>query len=528
MKLRNFTILSILCILAANAYAERSLSADLQMLETSPTYKAMICAHRGNCYAAYQNNLPQSSLATLEATIAAGIDMFEVDGRQTKDGQLVNMHDASIDAFTTGKGKVADLTLAEIQQYYLINRDGTASNERVHTVREMFEAARDRIYVVVDMKEGSIGVAMADVAAELGMIDQVLWYFPNSEKEGANAIFKKYPRAVLMPYSSTAQFLTTLHGRYDPLYIFSTSLESINSDAQLRSTFEGYDMVAYANHLDHDKELAAGNNSYLNNMINANIRFIQSDYGDLILKQLNDSGMHYEAEKPVVEERPAYLVTADWDLIGDSTTTCVEYAHQDSLANGLPLINNNVALYYKGERAFEPKAGEGAYWHNSIETKGDNYLKLLVPYAAKANITLRVRPGKTSYLHNFYAFVADAELSAPLRMYADTANANAKVNGIVISTYTEGSITLQVDLSQTTKTQAIYIIFNALEEAGVKSTGCRLRGISYQETWYEGMPAGVENAENGNQGTIRKFVKDGNIYIQKNNHTYNISGSLIQ
>lgn len=44
------------------------------------------------------------------------------------------MHDETIDRTTTGKGKVKDLTLKEIQSYQLKLDDGTVTSEKVPTL----------------------------------------------------------------------------------------------------------------------------------------------------------------------------------------------------------------------------------------------------------------------------------------------------------------------------------------------------------------------------------------------------------
>lgn len=62
--------------------------------------------------------------------------MLEIDVWPTKDGELVLMHDATIDRTTTGSGKVSDLTYAELQQYYLKDANGKATNHRIPTLRE--------------------------------------------------------------------------------------------------------------------------------------------------------------------------------------------------------------------------------------------------------------------------------------------------------------------------------------------------------------------------------------------------------
>lgn len=277
-----------------------SLSTELKQLAASPEYKALVCAHRGNSNTGRVLNMPQSSLAELHLAISMGIDMIEVDGRKTKDGVIVNMHDASIDAFTTGSGVLANMTYEEVCQYRLINRDGTASDEPVHTFREMLEAAKDSVFIVVDVKEGAITTQMANIVNELGMMDEVMWYFPKSEQDGVKAMFNKYPKAILMPYSSTKDYLVTLHGKYNPLYIFHSDLAKIEADATFRPQFEKYNMVCYANTLNApDEQMMTGDMSYLERMRNQNIRFIQSDYGEHVVMWLNKFNQHFvPAESP--------------------------------------------------------------------------------------------------------------------------------------------------------------------------------------------------------------------------------------
>ncbi len=41
---------------------------------------------------------------------------WEIDIRKTKDGQLVLMHDASVDRTTNGSGKVENLTLSALKK----------------------------------------------------------------------------------------------------------------------------------------------------------------------------------------------------------------------------------------------------------------------------------------------------------------------------------------------------------------------------------------------------------------------------
>lgn len=51
----------------------------------------------------------------MRAAIALGVDFIETDPRPSKDGVIVNVHDTDVGRVTTGTGKVADMTLAELR-----------------------------------------------------------------------------------------------------------------------------------------------------------------------------------------------------------------------------------------------------------------------------------------------------------------------------------------------------------------------------------------------------------------------------
>lgn len=62
---------------------------------------------------------PGNSLPAITNAYALGYDAVEIDLQLTKDARIVLMHDDEINDTTTGKGFVAEMTLAEIQQYEL-------------------------------------------------------------------------------------------------------------------------------------------------------------------------------------------------------------------------------------------------------------------------------------------------------------------------------------------------------------------------------------------------------------------------
>ena len=51
-----------------------------------------------------------------ERALYLGADMLEVDIHTTADGQVVVMHDSTVDRTTNGSGSVYDMTLAELRE----------------------------------------------------------------------------------------------------------------------------------------------------------------------------------------------------------------------------------------------------------------------------------------------------------------------------------------------------------------------------------------------------------------------------
>jgi glycerophosphoryl diester phosphodiesterase len=71
----------------------------------------LLGAHRGGAALAPENTLE----AFRQAADVWGADLLEMDVRLTADGEVVVIHDATVDRTTDGNGPVAGLTLAELQ-----------------------------------------------------------------------------------------------------------------------------------------------------------------------------------------------------------------------------------------------------------------------------------------------------------------------------------------------------------------------------------------------------------------------------
>ena len=114
----------------------------------------LIIAHRGD-----SAHVPENTLASFAAALEVGADLVEFDVQLTKDGQVVVIHDASVDRTTTGRGRVRDLTLAEIRALSAgyPSRFGEAHRgERVPTLAEALGLLKDRARVMVEIKADSV------------------------------------------------------------------------------------------------------------------------------------------------------------------------------------------------------------------------------------------------------------------------------------------------------------------------------------------------------------------------------------
>jgi len=136
-----------------------------------PNGPVMVVAHRA-CWTTTAEN----SLAAIDRCRDLGVDMVELDVQRTRDGQLVLMHDSTVDRTTNGTGRVADLTLTQIKALRLkAGAGGPAApltGQSPPTFAEAMRAARGML-VNVDAK-GEVNLQAAQELEGMGLIDQAV------------------------------------------------------------------------------------------------------------------------------------------------------------------------------------------------------------------------------------------------------------------------------------------------------------------------------------------------------------------
>jgi glycerophosphoryl diester phosphodiesterase len=103
--------------------------------------KVAVIAHRGaSAYA------PENTLAAFKLAREQGADWFDLDCRFCASGEVVVMHDSTVDRTTDGTGRVDSRTLARLR------RLDTGRGERVPTLSEALKLARPGFGCFVEIK----------------------------------------------------------------------------------------------------------------------------------------------------------------------------------------------------------------------------------------------------------------------------------------------------------------------------------------------------------------------------------------
>ena len=96
----------------------------------------LLAAHRGGSLL-----WPENSLLAFRNAVALGADFIEFDVHFSKDGEVVVIHDPTLERTTTGSGPVKDYTVAELKGVRLKDRAGAVTEEIVPTLDQVAAVA---------------------------------------------------------------------------------------------------------------------------------------------------------------------------------------------------------------------------------------------------------------------------------------------------------------------------------------------------------------------------------------------------
>lgn len=107
-----------------------------------------VMAHRGASAKA-----PENTLAAVEQAIADGTEWVEIDVQETRDGEVIVLHDSDFKKIAGVDLKIWDATLADLADIDIGSSFGTEfSEERIPTLRQVLELCKGRARVNIELK----------------------------------------------------------------------------------------------------------------------------------------------------------------------------------------------------------------------------------------------------------------------------------------------------------------------------------------------------------------------------------------
>ena len=127
----------------------------------------LVGGHRGN-----PAEHPENTLASFRSAIELGVDLIECDVHMSSDGQLVVIHDHTLERTTDGTGLVGQHSLAQLREL------DAGGGERVPVLEEVCQVARDgAVGLCIEVKQIPIPYPgleerLVDRLRQLDMLEQ--------------------------------------------------------------------------------------------------------------------------------------------------------------------------------------------------------------------------------------------------------------------------------------------------------------------------------------------------------------------
>lgn len=109
-------------------------------------------AHRG-----FKGKYPENTMLAFKKAVEIGADGIEFDVHLSKDGELVIIHDETLERTTDGKSLVCEKTLEDLKKLNASKLYTDCEIQRIPTLREYFEFAKDKeIITNIELKNSII------------------------------------------------------------------------------------------------------------------------------------------------------------------------------------------------------------------------------------------------------------------------------------------------------------------------------------------------------------------------------------
>ena len=203
-------VLFVFLLSLSYSHAQRGMSRP----KNGNTY---VIAHRGE-----HNGIPENSLAAYQKAIELGCDFVEIDVRTTKDGEFVSVHNATIDAYVTGKlGKVSDFTLSQLRAMDIGIKLGEKwRNTQIPTFEEILSLCQGKIGIYLDLKDAD-PKALVPLIKKYDMQESIVWYISAKDHKALTNVKTNCPECLIMPDPGNRKNIKKVFDDYGPKYMAS-------------------------------------------------------------------------------------------------------------------------------------------------------------------------------------------------------------------------------------------------------------------------------------------------------------------
>ena len=132
--------------------------------------QTLVSAHRGG---SGLKGYPENAVETLQFLYDQGITIFEIDIFQTKDREIMLLHDNHLERTTTGNGPVQGKTAADLLKLNLVDDFGNATSYKIPYLSVVLDWAKNKkAYLMLDFKDSAKYEDVIDLIRSKNMQNQ--------------------------------------------------------------------------------------------------------------------------------------------------------------------------------------------------------------------------------------------------------------------------------------------------------------------------------------------------------------------
>lgn len=305
-KLKNqFFLLCLIFLTACSTQSNNTPSTNLIKNLFDEKGGVMVTAHRA-CW----HDAPENSLKAISDCIDMGVDIIELDVRLSADGELVLMHDATLDRTTNGKGPVSSFTLLELKQLKLKqlklkqSEGGTKqlTDQAIPTYKEALLAIKGKVLINVDAKNAVFSKAVS-IARSLNMQKHIIIKMELPQQEEQLRSFDFMDQIIFMPKVTEGQAVlskfASKYSIYNPVafevkarteeYLVEGANEIMQTGARLWVNTMSESPHKSANHI--DRLAIRDPDAHWGRLIALGVNIFQTDEPQHLLNYLTRKGL---------------------------------------------------------------------------------------------------------------------------------------------------------------------------------------------------------------------------------------------